>query len=155
MSIPNRFEWTRVPGIGPGPETLGDLRGRTVVEIGCGSGHNLAHLVVHRGARGIGIDHDPAKIGRATSFYGHLTGIDFHLADAADKLNALPPSSVDVCLSIFGALSFSDPGPILSATARALKPTALLALTLRADEHHDHVLILSRKAGTEPCRAYT
>lgn len=155
MNIPNRFEWTRVPGTGPGSEMLGDLRGRTVVEIGCGSGHNLAHLVLHRGARGIGIDRDPAKIERATRFYGHLTGVEFHLADAAYKLNALPPSSVDVCLSIFGALSFSDPGPILSATARALKPKGLLALTLRADDDHDKVLILSRKADTKQCHAST
>lgn len=154
MSIPNRFEWTRMPGVGPGPEALGDLRGRTVVEIGCGSGHNLAHLVAHRGARGIGIDSDSTKIERATRLYGDLSEISFHLADAAEELKALPASSVDACLSIFGAVSFSDPGPILFAAAHALKPAGLLALTLRADDHHDTVLMLSRKADTERCIAY-
>lgn len=143
---PDRFEWTRGPGIGPGADVLGDLDGRTVAELGCGSGHNLAHLVAHRRANGIGIDHDPIKIERATRLYGHLPGIEFHLGDAAEKLSMLTQGSVDVCLSIFGALSFSDPGPILGAAARALRPEGLLALTLRADDDHDKVIVLSRKA---------
>lgn len=146
MSAPDRFEWTREPGIGPGLGVLGDLIGRTVVEVGCGSGHNLAHLVTHGRAIGVGIDHDPGKIERATRFYGHLPGIGFHLGDAAETLSTLTPGSVDVCLSIFGALSFADPGPILTAAARALRPEGLLALTLRADDHHDEVIVLSRKA---------
>lgn len=149
MNIPNRFEWTRIPGIGPEPDVLGDLRGRKVVEIGCGSGHNLAHLVAHRAVHGIGIDRNPLKIERATRFYGHLAEISFHLADAGEYLKALPPRSVDICLSIFGALSFSPPGPILAAVAHALKPSGLLALTMRADDQHDQVVILSRKADAE------
>jgi SAM-dependent methyltransferase len=149
VTIPDSFEWTRVPGVGPGLKVLGDLRGRTVVEVGCGSGHNLAHLVAYRGAKGIGIDRDPAKVERAMKLYGDLPGISFVTADAAHELSALPAKSIDVCLSIFGAVSFSDPGPILSAAARALKPAGLLALTLRADDRRDAVLILSRKVAVE------
>lgn len=144
MSVPDRFEWTRQPGIGPAPSVLGELRGRTVVEIGCGSGHNLAHLVARRNAHGIGIDHDPHKIERARGLYGHLPGIAFLLGDAADTLAGLPPSTVDLCVSIFGALSFSAPGPILAAAARALRPGGLLAVTLRADEDRDRVTILTK-----------
>lgn len=44
MSIPTRFEWTRQAGTGPDISVLGPLTGRTVIETGCGSGHNLAHL---------------------------------------------------------------------------------------------------------------
>jgi SAM-dependent methyltransferase len=150
MNVADRFEWTRQPGIGPAPDLLGVLDGRTVVEIGCGSGHNLAHLVTHRRARGIGIDHDPGKIERAMKIYGHIPGIGFHLGEAADMLSALAPGSIDVCLSIFGALSFSDPGPILAAAARALRPAGLLAVTLRADDHRDQVIVLSRKTEADP-----
>jgi SAM-dependent methyltransferase len=150
MRAPDQFEWTREPGIGPALGVLGEVTGRAVVELGCGSGHNLAHLVAHRRARGLGIDHDPDKIERATRLYGHLPGIGFHLGDAAETLSTLTSGSVDVCLSIFGALSFADPGPILAAAARALRPEGLLALTLRADDHHDTVIVLSRKAKAEP-----
>jgi SAM-dependent methyltransferase len=155
VNVPDRFEWTRQPGIGPAPGVLGVLDGRTVVELGCGSGHNLAHLVAHRRARGIGIDHAPGKIERATRFYGHLPGIGFRLGDAASMLRTLTPGSIDVCLSIFGALSFADPGPILAAAARALRPGGLLALTLRADDHRDQVIVLSRKTEAEPCPSST
>jgi SAM-dependent methyltransferase len=140
------FEWTREPGVGPGTGVLGDLVGRTVVELGCGSGRNLASLVYRHGARtGIGVDNDPAKIERATRLWNSIPGLTFRLDDAAKTLDSLPASSVDVCLSIFGALSFSDPGTILAAAARALRPDGRFGLTLRANDRHDTVIILSRR----------
>lgn len=140
------FEWTREPGVGPGVGVLGDLAGRTVVELGCGSGRNLAYLVHRHGARaGIGVDNDPVKIERATRLWGSVPGLTFRLDDAAEALDSLTPGSVDVCLSIFGALSFSDPGTILAAAARTLRPGGRFGLTLRADDRHDTVIILSRR----------
>jgi len=56
---------------------------------------------------GVGIDRDPAKICQATKLYGRLDHLRFVRDDAAARLAALPPSSVDVCLSIFGAFSFT------------------------------------------------
>ena len=145
MRAPTRFEWTRRPGIGPSEHVLGDLRGRLVVEIGCGSGHNLAHLVEHHEALGIGIDHDPRKIERAERFYGHLRGIAFRRGDAAEQLADFAPGSIELCVSIFGAFSFTDPRPLLTATARVLRPGGRLAVTLREDETRDRVIILTRK----------
>jgi SAM-dependent methyltransferase len=145
LSVPPRLEWTRQPGTGPDISILGTLTGRTVIEVGCGSGHNLAHLAAVRGAACTGIDRDPVQISRARNRYGHLSGLAFLLGDAAACLNSLPPASADVCLSIFGAFSFSPPGPLLEAAARALRPGGLLALTLRASDHHDTVVILARR----------
>ncbi|BDU06727.1 methyltransferase domain-containing protein [Nocardia cyriacigeorgica] len=42
-------------------EMLGDLTGRTVVDVGCGGGRAVAELA-ERGARAIGVDHDPEMI---------------------------------------------------------------------------------------------
>jgi SAM-dependent methyltransferase len=140
-----RFEWTRQPGVGPGIAILGRLSGATVLEAGCGSGHNLAYLVSCHGASGIGIDDDPAKISRALARYGHLPGIRFACADACGFLNAAEPGSADLVLSIFGAFSFTDPLPLLTATARVLRTGGLLAMTLRADDHHDTVIALRRR----------
>ena len=139
-----RLEWTRKRGTGP-PGILGNLAGRIVVELGCGSGHNLAVLATRHGAIVTGIDHDPAKVARARTLYGDIPGLHVIQADAASHLTTLPTGSVDICLSIFGAFSFSPPGPLLSATTHVLRPGGLLAITLRADDHHDHVIILSRK----------
>ena len=145
LSIPARLEWTRQPGTGPDSSVLGALAGHTVAELGCGSGHNLACLVAVHGAAGIGIDRDPAKINRARDLYGSLDNLAFVRGDAAAVLAAMPPSTIEVVLSIFGAFSFSPPGPLLRAAAHALRPGGRLAITLRADEHHDHVIVLTRQ----------
>jgi len=148
VSAPTELEWTRQPGTGPGTSILGPLAGRTIIELGCGSGRDLAHLVGVRHAIGIGIDRDPAKISRARHQYGHLSNLAFVLGDAAAILISMPPSAADVCLSIFGAFSFSPSGPLLRAAAHALRPGGRLAITLRADDHHDHVIVFVRKNTT-------
>lgn len=140
-----RLEWTRQPGTGPPPGILGNLAGKNVAELGCGTGHNLAVLAARHGATATGIDRDPAKVARARELYGHLPGLHVIQADAASYLDTLPAASLDACLSIFGALSFSPPGPLLKAAARALRPGGLLAVTLRASDSHDTVVILARR----------
>jgi SAM-dependent methyltransferase len=145
LTPPARFEWTRQPGTGPGTSILGNLAGAIVIELGCGSGHNLAHLVARRGVTGIGVDADPAKISRACALYGHFPAIQFTVAEACRYLAAAAPGSADVVLSIFGAFSFTDTRPALTGTARILRPGGLLVLTLRADDHHDTVVVLRRR----------
>ena len=103
-------------------------------------------MLAHRyGATAIGIDRDPAKVARAQELYGDIPGFRVIEADAAAYLSALPAASADVCLSIFGAFSFSPPRPLLEATASALRPGGLLGITLRASDHHDTVVILTRR----------
>lgn len=145
LTAPARFEWTRQPGTGPPISILAPLTGARVIELGCGSGHNLAYLVTRCGATGIGVDHDPAKIRRALARYGHLPGIRFTLADAHRYLAVAHPSSADLVISIFGAFSFTDPLPLLTQTARVLRPGGLLAMTLRADDPRDTVIVLRRR----------
>lgn len=139
-----RFEWTRRPGAGPGLGVLGDLRGRTVVELGCGVGYNLSHLAAVHGARCVGVDHDARTVALARAMFGHL-GIVFVHANAAAYLRSLPAGSVDVCLSVFGAFSFGEPAPLLRAAAVALRAGGRLGLSLRVDDGHDRVIVLERK----------
>jgi len=141
-----RLEWTRQPGAGPPPGILGDLSGRAVLELGCGSGHNLAVLAARHGAIVTGVDHDPAKVARAAELYGRLPRLQVVRADAGAYLATVPAGTVDVCLSIFGALSFDpDPAALLARCARALRPGGLLGVTIRAGDEHDAVVILARR----------
>ena len=147
LTVRDRFEWTRATGVGPPLTVLGDLTGRRIVELGCGSGHNLAHLAAYHHAISVGVDHDPHKVARARSFYPEGSHLTFMHAEATGYLRSLPPASVDLCLSIFGAFSFLEPtgpGPLLTATARVLRPGGRLALTLRATDTTDLVLIYTR-----------
>jgi len=74
-----------------------------------------------------------------------LPAIRFIIADARRYLATAVPGSADVLLSIFGVFSFTDAQPILPGAARMLRPGGLLAVTLRADEHHDTVVVLRRR----------
>lgn len=144
--VRDRFEWTRTPGLGPSLTILGDLSGKRIAELGCGGGHNLAYLVTQHGARGLGIDHDAAKIQRARRTYPGIDGLAFHEAEACAFLRSQPRASLDLCLSIFGAVSFTEDLPaLLTATAHALRPGGLFGITLRQSDTTDLVLTLQRR----------
>jgi hypothetical protein len=82
-----RLDWTRQSGTGPDPGILGPLAGRTVVELGCGSGHNLAHLIAAITRPASASTATPAKIRRADQLYGQLDRLRFvHDDDATHGL---------------------------------------------------------------------
>ena len=79
---------------------LGDLRGLTVLDLGCGDGENLVPLV-RRGAGVIGLEISPALIGvarRRLDLHG-LGGRVRFVTGAAHEI-PLPDASVDVVLGI-------------------------------------------------------
>ncbi|MEU8179239.1 methyltransferase domain-containing protein [Micromonospora sp. NPDC049044] len=59
-------------------EVLGDLTGRTVVDVGCGSGRAVAELA-ERGAHAVGVDLDPEMIAVARERW---PAGEFHVGDA-------------------------------------------------------------------------
>ncbi|WP_433510948.1 methyltransferase domain-containing protein [Nonomuraea sp. CA-143628] len=61
-------------------ELLGDLTGRTVVDVGCGGGRGVAELA-ERGARAVGVDLDPEMIAMARKRW---PAGEFHVGDACE-----------------------------------------------------------------------
>ena len=131
--VRDRMFFGRWPDTGPGAEILGELDGRRVVELGCGAGHHLAHLVDRHGAIGVGVDSAPAQIQRAMNKYGRLPGLAFTTADATTSLTQ-GTKPFDIALSVFGALSFTGPEPLLAAIRRRLAPGGLLVFSVRDDD---------------------
>jgi 2-polyprenyl-3-methyl-5-hydroxy-6-metoxy-1,4-benzoquinol methylase len=122
------MEWTQRPGIGPGAEILGnDLDGQRVVELGCGSGHNTAHLA-SLGADVIGIDSSRGQIRRATGHYGH-TGAEFLHSTASAYLNR-DRDRLDAIVSVFGAIGLTEPFKLLYACSRRLGRRGVLAFSV-------------------------
>jgi SAM-dependent methyltransferase len=122
------MEWAQRPGVGPGAELLGDgLTDLRVVELGCGAGHNTAHLAA-AGADVTGIDRSPGQLRRATAHYAH-TGARFVLAAATAYLaaNAEP---LDAIISVFGAIGTDEPSTILAACSRRLTRHGILAFSV-------------------------
>ena len=77
---------------------LGDIRGKTVLDFGCGSGENIVPLV-QRGARVIGIDISPDLIELARKRLA-LAGLEATLQVGSGYETGLPDGSVDVIFCI-------------------------------------------------------
>lgn len=121
--------WTPWPGSGPGRDPLGDIGGLTVVELGCGNGHNAAAFA-YGGATVTGIDRNPTKIEQARRRWPGVPRLRFEHAEASAYLAVLTVP-VEVVCSIFGALSFNPTGPLLDSIATRLRPGGRLAIAAR------------------------
>ncbi|MGW3651696.1 class I SAM-dependent methyltransferase [Streptomyces sp. NPDC000878] len=130
--IVNRFHWDWYQRAEPGAELLGDLADRAVVELGAGSGRQAAYLAhVHRPARVVAVDRDPAQHARGRERFGSISRLDLVHDDAATYLTE-HPSAFDVAYCVFGALDFTDPDTLLPAVAEALRPGGLLVFSTLA-----------------------
>src|SRR5919106_1046173 len=67
---------------------LGDVSGRDVVELGCGTAYFSAQLA-RRGARPMGVDPTPAQLATARRMMDR-TGIEFPLVEAPGERVPLP-----------------------------------------------------------------
>jgi 2-polyprenyl-3-methyl-5-hydroxy-6-metoxy-1,4-benzoquinol methylase len=93
---PCRLNWCQVPGIGPGAEILGDIGGRRILELGCGTGDASAHLA-DLGALITGIDGAPAQIQRSHRRWQHPR-LELLHTEATDYLRRTGPQ-FDICPS--------------------------------------------------------
>jgi SAM-dependent methyltransferase len=99
---------------------LGDVAGKDVVELGCGTAYFSAWLA-KRGARPVGIDVTAAQLDTARRLQGE-TGIEFPLIEADAAEVSLPDASFDLVLSEYGASIWVDPYRWLPEAARLLRP---------------------------------
>ncbi|PBC84671.1 MULTISPECIES: bifunctional 2-polyprenyl-6-hydroxyphenol methylase/3-demethylubiquinol 3-O-methyltransferase UbiG [unclassified Streptomyces] len=130
LAVPARMEWGTRLGQGPDANLLGpDLRGRHVLELGCGPGHNVAHVAVHRGATVTGVDLVGLQIRRARSHYGRLAGARFVAGHALHYLQATD-ETYDAIYSVFGAIGLVAPELLLPAIVRKLAPRGTLAFSV-------------------------
>ncbi|MFE7457928.1 class I SAM-dependent methyltransferase [Streptomyces sp. NPDC057554] len=125
------MEWTTAPGTGPGAELIGhDLQGWRILELGCGAGHNTAHLADQHGARAVGIDVCAHQIRRARSRYTpQLSTAVFRCSDALTALR-VPGPDYDAICSVFGAVGLVDPDQLLPLIVRRLRPGGVLAFSV-------------------------
>ncbi|MBX7550403.1 class I SAM-dependent methyltransferase [Streptomyces sp. NPDC004232] len=130
LSVPARMEWTTRPGSGPGAEILApDLRRKRLLELGCGPGHNAAHLATRYGAHVTGVDLVGLQVRRARSHYGRLNNLTFAAGHALHYLQA-SDERFDAIYSVFGAIGLVAPELLLPAIAQHLKPGCTLAFSV-------------------------
>jgi SAM-dependent methyltransferase len=99
---------------------LGDVSGKDVVELGCGTAYFSAWLA-RRGARPVGVDITPAQLETARRMQREV-GLEFPLVEASAEDVPLPDSSFDLVLSEYGASIWVDPALWIPEAARLLRP---------------------------------
>jgi SAM-dependent methyltransferase len=111
-------------GMFSGPEselnTLGDVHGKDVIELGCGTAYFGAWLA-KRGGRVTGIDITPAQLETARRLQQE-TGLEMEFIEASAEDVPLPDASFDLAVSEYGASIWCDPELWIAEAARLLRP---------------------------------
>jgi SAM-dependent methyltransferase len=102
---------------------LGDIAGRTVLEVGCGSAACARWLNRH-GAYAVGLDLSAGMLRHAVED-NTATGVGVPLVQASADQLPFANASFDAACSAFGAIPFvADAAVVLAEVARVLRPGA-------------------------------
>jgi ubiquinone/menaquinone biosynthesis C-methylase UbiE len=99
---------------------LPDVRGKDVVELGCGTAYISAWLA-RKGARVTGVDVTPAPLETARAMQAKFD-LEFRLVEASAEDVPLPDASFDLAVSEYGASIWADPYLWIPDASRLLRP---------------------------------
>lgn len=102
---------------------LGDVRGKRVLEVGCGAASS-ARWLADRGAHPVGLDISAGMLRHAVDA-SRRSGTAVELVQASADCLPFAENSFDVACSAFGGVPFvADSGAVLREAARVLRPGA-------------------------------
>ena len=104
---------------------LPDVRGKDVVELGCGTAYVSAWLKRGGARRVVGVDITPAQLEtgrRLNTKYG----LGLELVEANAEATGLPGAAFDLAISEYGASIWCDPYKWIPEAARLLRPNGEL-----------------------------
>jgi SAM-dependent methyltransferase len=104
---------------------LGDVRGKDVLELGCGAAGWSIQLAL-RGASVVGLDNSARQLEHARRLMQEA-GVEFPLVHASAEDVPLADARFDVVFSDHGATSWGDPYRVIPEAARLLRVGGLLA----------------------------
>lgn len=107
---------------------LGDVRGKAVLELGCG-GAQWSTALARREARPVGLDLSGQQLKHARAVMREA-GIAFSLVQGSGEELPFQDGSFDIAFADHGAFSFADPYRTMPEAARVLRPGGLLAFSL-------------------------
>jgi len=126
---------------------LGQIKGKTVLDVGCGTGQSTLQLAQLTGKSGrvIGVDIAPCSLKVAHSRLQNLAWVSLEQADAAQL--GCPDHSIDVIYSRFGVMFFSDPVQAFGNLRRMLRPGGRLGFVCWRPIEENELDFLPLEAG--------
>ena len=112
---------------------LGDVRGKDVLELGCG-GAQWSIALAKLGARCVGLDNSAQQLEYARRAMAEAQA-DFPLLHASAEAVPLPDASFDIVFCDHGAMTFADPDRTVPEAARLLRPGGLFAFNAETPLH--------------------
>ncbi len=106
---------------------LGDVRGRDVLELGCGAAQ-WSILLARQGARVVGLDNSARQLEHARELITRA-GVEVPLVHAPAEAVPLDDASFDVVFCDHGATTFADPLLVVPEVARLLREGGLFAFS--------------------------
>jgi SAM-dependent methyltransferase len=113
---------------------LGDVNGRSILELGCGAAQ-WSIALAQRGARPVGLDNSGRQLEHARRLMDRA-GMEFPLVHASAEAVPLADATFDIVFCDHGALSFADPRRVIPECSRLLRPAGLLAFTNESPLSH-------------------
>ncbi|HXQ48155.1 MAG TPA: class I SAM-dependent methyltransferase [Thermoplasmata archaeon] len=108
-------------------QILGDVRGKDVLELGCGAARWSVALA-RRGARVVGLDFSAARLDQARAQMA-AAGVDFPLVEASAEAVPLHSGRFDIVFCDWGAVTFTDPYRTVPEASRLLRAGGLFAFS--------------------------
>jgi SAM-dependent methyltransferase len=99
---------------------LPDVRGKDVVELGCGTAYVAAWLKRRGARRVVGVDITPAQLNTARRL-NEKYGLGLELIEANAEATGLPDSAFDLAISEYGASIWCDPYKWIPEAARLVR----------------------------------
>jgi SAM-dependent methyltransferase len=104
-------------------------RGKTVSDIGCGTGKFLPHLSASF-HKVLAVDISPKCLGRAKAANSHLTNVTYMVADLSDPRARLPKVDFALCVNTVLTPSMTCRSHMLDAVCKHLRPGAHLVMVV-------------------------
>jgi SAM-dependent methyltransferase len=108
-------------------QVLGDVRDKTLLELGCGAAQ-WSIALAREGARPVGLDASMNQLKAARPLMAQ-NGVTVPLVHADAERLPFRDASFDVVFCDFGAMLFADPYRTVPEAARVLRPGGLFAFT--------------------------
>jgi ubiquinone/menaquinone biosynthesis C-methylase UbiE len=102
---------------------LGPVRGRRVLELGCGAA-DWSIALARSGARVVGLDFSRARLRQARRSV-ERAGVRVALLEASAESLPFPAGRFDLVLSDYGATTFTDPSRTIAEAGRVLRSGGL------------------------------